>query len=170
MRILMILIPDDEAAAPVKEPVLRLERFIGPYYTFRDAGAEVVLASPSGGFPWMGPAADDRALSSPGLDRFRIDRTAREDLTDTLDLGQIYEEDFDAALCLGAPGPIWEAERRCIAGALIAAFLDTGKPVAVIPSALELAARGAAAGLIITGDDAAASLRAARALLGALKG
>ncbi len=101
----MILIPDDEANVPARPPVLRLERFIGPYYAFRDAGAEVVLASPSGGFPWMGPAADDRGVSSPGLDRFRADRPAREDLTDTLDLGQIYEEDFDAALCLGTPAP-----------------------------------------------------------------
>lgn len=169
MRILMILIPD-EAAMPAKAPVLRLERFIGPYYAFRDAGAEVVLASPAGGFPWMGPAADDRAASSPALDRFRADRPAREDLTDTLDLDQIYEEDFDAALCLGAPGPIWEAERRCVAGALIAAFLEAGKPVAVIPSTLDLSLRGAADGLIITGDNAVASLRAAGALLGVMKG
>jgi putative intracellular protease/amidase len=163
MRILMILIPDDEAAAPAREPVLRLERFIGPYYAFRDAGAEVVLASPSGGFPWMGPAEGDRGVSSPALDRFRADRPAREDLTDTLDLGQVYDEDFDAALCLGAPRPPR-------AGALIAAFLGAGKPVVVIPSTPGLVAQGTGGGLIITGDDAAASLRAANALLGALKG
>ncbi len=163
MRILMILIPDDEARVPARPPVLRLERFIGPYYAFRDAGAEVVLASPSGGFPWMGPAADGRGVASPGLDRFRADRPAREDLTDTLDLGQIYAEDFDAALCLGTPAPPQ-------AGAMIAGFLRAGKPVAAIPSAPDLVARGVGEGLIITGDDAAASLRAALALLGALRG
>jgi len=170
MRILMILIPDDEAAIPPKAPILRLERVIGPYYVFRDAGAEVVLASPAGGFPRMAAAAEDRAASSPLLDRFRADRTGRDDLTDTLDLDQIYDEDFDAALCLGAPGPIWEAERRCTAGALIAAFLQAGKPVAVIPTVPDLAARGTGDGLIITADRPDAGLGAARALLGALAG
>lgn len=157
----MILISDDRAAAPASEPVLRLEQFVRPYYAFRDAGAEVVLASPAGGFPWMGPV--EGGVSSVALDRFRADHPAREDLTDTLDFDRVYDEDFDAALCLGGP-------RSLRAGALIAAFLRAGKPVAVIPSTPQLVADGTGAGLVITGDDAGAGLRAAGALLGALKG
>jgi putative intracellular protease/amidase len=159
MRILMILIPGDRAMRTVQ----RLDSFVGPYYAFRDAGAEVVLASPAGGFPWLGPATDERAAPNAALDRFRADHPAREDLTDTLDFGQVYEEDFDAALCLGAPHPPG-------ALALIAAFLRAGKPLAVIPSTPQLVAEGTGGGLVITGDDAAVGRRAAAALLAALKG
>jgi len=159
MRILMMLIPGDRAM----RPVLRLGSFVGPYYAFRDAGAEVVLASPAGGFPWLGPATDEPEAASAALDRFRADHPARADLTDTLDFDQVYDEDFEAALCLGAPRPPG-------ARALIAAFLRAGKPVAVIPSMPQLPAQGIGDGLVITGDDAAAGLRAAAALLGALKG
>ncbi len=159
MRILMMLIPGDRAM----RPVLGLGSFVAPYYAFRDAGAEVVLASPAGGFPWLGPATGEPAAPNAALDRFRADQPAREDFTDTLDFDQIYDEDFDAALCLGAPRP---PEAR----ALIAAFLRAGKPVAVIPSTPLLVAEGTGDGLVITGDAAAAGLRVAEALLGALKG
>lgn len=164
MRILMILIPDRAAA---NRPVLRIERIAEPYYLFRDAGAEVVLASPGGGFPWLGLASDDPDEAPPSLVRFRGDGEAREALTDTLGLDQIFAGDFDAALCIGSPGKIWDGTP---AGGLLAAFLTAAKPVAVIPSDLDLAPHGTGSGLLITGDSAQTPALAAQALLGTLKG
>src|SRR5471032_2332035 len=100
MRVLMILIPDGDELPSGSRPNLRLERFLCPYFALRDEGAEVTLASPDGGFPPMGPASFDRPESEL-LHRFREDRMAREDLTDTLLLGQIWPGDFDALLCIG---------------------------------------------------------------------
>jgi len=152
MRVLMILVPDGDALPSGSRPNLRLDRFLGPYFALRDEGVEVALASPAGGFPPMGPAS----LDHPDNDlfhRFREDRMARDELTDTLLLDQIWPGDFDALLCIGTPGP---------AGDLVATFRKTGKPVAVIP------ANRVDGGLTITADGADAPLQAARALIGAL--
>jgi hypothetical protein len=148
----MILVPDADELPFGSRPNLRLDRCLGPYFALRDEGAEVTLASPDGGFPPMGPASLDHSESKL-LHRFRADRIARDALTDTLLLDQIWPGDFDALLCLGTPGP---------AGDLVATFRKTGKPVAVIP------ANRVDGGLTITADGADAPLQAARALIGAL--
>lgn len=170
MRVLMMLIPDDEAAVPPSRPVLRMEHFVEPYYLFRDAAVEVVLASPAGGFPAMGLASEDPEPLPEAMHRFRADRIAREELNDTLSLDQIYPDDFDAALCIGSPGRIWHQNDGSQAGAVIAAFLAAGKPVGVIPSVLDLAPHGTGEGLLIVGDGAGTPLLAAQALLGVLRG
>lgn len=168
MRILMILIPDGDPPVPAGDPILRLERFIGPFYAFREAGAELVLASPAGGFPWMGLARDDRN-DTDIVRRFKADRQARDDLTETLRLDQIYADEFDAAFCIGLAGRIWRQGDDNPAGAVIATLLGSGKPVAVIPSNLDFSPLGAAEGLLIICDNAEFPALAARALLGALK-
>lgn len=172
MRILMILIPDREPGPEAPEvdqgdgPVLRLERFIGPYYVFRDADAEIALASPEGGYPWMGPASADRAIATPAMRRFRDDRSARDELTDTLALDQVYSSDFDGAFCVGSAGAVWLAGSPT--GGLIGQFLAAGKPVAIIPSQIDLAPNGIGDGLLITVDRPGSPILAAHALLGAL--
>jgi hypothetical protein len=165
LHILMMLIPRQDAVAPEGDDVLRLERFIGPFYAFRDVGVEIVIASPEGGFPTMGLPPHDQSDSEP-MRRFSADRTARDALSDTLRLDQAFAEDFDAAFCIGHPGAVWRDPNP--AGSLIAALLKAGKPVAVIPSNLDLSPFGVGDGLLIMGDRAATPVLAAHALLGAL--
>ena len=45
----------------------------------RDGGAEIVLASTNGGFPWPDLAREDEDASTPETQRFRQDRAARDD-------------------------------------------------------------------------------------------
>jgi len=163
MRILMVLIPD---GATADRPILRIERIVEPYYIFRDAAVDVVLASPDGGFPWIGLANEDPTPPPASLLRFRLDCVARDALTDTLRLDQIFPDDFDAALCVGSPGPIGDCGQ---ASTVLAAFLAAGKPVAVMPSEHELVPHGTGDGLLITGDGAATPVRAAHALIGSLR-
>ena len=161
----MMLIADSERFAVEEEDTVHLERFIQPYYAFRDAGIEVVLASRERGGPWMGWAHHDEG-NSEVLRRFKADRAARDQFNDMLELEQVYADDFDAGFCIGHPGPIWSGPQ--VAGALIAELLRSGKPVAVIASNLDLAPLGAGDGLLIVGDRGTSSFLAARALLGAL--
>lgn len=135
------------------------------YYLFKDAPAEVVLASPSGGFPDLTNELRQTTHQEPSTRRFLADRAARDDLADTLRLDQIVVEDFDAALCIGFSGALWSADNNGVADTL-SAFLRSGKPVAVIPGRyLDIAPEGAAAGLLILGDNDASPLLAAHALL-----
>ena len=170
MRILMMLIPDAEADIGAGTSMVRLEFFAAAYYVFHDNGIEVVLASPAGGSPWLRPASPGGENTDEAVRRFRKDGRARDALTDTIRLDQAYAEDFEGALCLGAPGPIWRRQSDRPAAALIADFLAAAKPVAIMPSDLDLVPHGTGQGLLIAGDSAGTPLLAAYALLGVLDG
>jgi len=168
MRILMILIPESGTPDSKGDPAVRFERAAGPYYVFRDANAEVVLASHGGGSPSM-QFASSSEVSSDVLQRFRLDGIAIDEFSDTLSLDQIYADDFDAAFCVGLPGSIWQPDHKSSAGALISRLLDAGKPVAVMPSGVDLAPKGASEGLLIVGDGLKSPIPAAQALMGAVR-
>jgi len=165
MNILMILVPD----AGQMSRTLRLERFLGPYYAFREAGADIAVASPDGG------VAFDRSSPLDGVpprlsERFAADREARESVLDTLRLEQVFTEDFAAAFCVGVSGPLWgAAAAELTAGTLLSRFLACGKPVASIPSPTSVAPRGAADGVLISADAPGSAEAAAYALLAALR-
>lgn len=167
MRILMILIPESDV--PGKgDPAVRLERAAGPYFAFRDADFEVVLASPNGGAPAM-EMTNIGSASAATLQRFRQDSLALDEFSDTLGLDQVYPDDFDAAFCVGLPGSIWRPEHKSSAGALIARMLEAGKPVAVMPSGIDLTPKGAGEGLLIVGDHSKSPVPIAQALIGAVR-
>jgi hypothetical protein len=167
MRILMILIPENDASALKSDPAVRLERAVGPYYIFRDADVEVVLASPDGGSPLM--EFFESNASTGVMQRFRRDRPVVDEFSDTISLDQVYPDDFDAALCVGLPGSIWQPQHQSTAGALISRLLDAGKPVAVMPSGVDLFPKGTGDGLLIVGDGSKSSIPIAEALMGALR-
>jgi hypothetical protein len=167
MRILMILIPENDGSAAKNDPAVRAERAAGPYYVFRDADIEVVLASPDGGSPLM--EFSDSDASTGVMQRLRRDRLAVDEFSDTVSLNRVYADDFDAALCVGLPGSIWQPEHQSTAGALISRLLDAGKPVAVMPSGVDLVPKGTGDGLLIVGDGSKSSIPLAQALMGALK-
>jgi hypothetical protein len=168
MRILMILIPDSTPPGGKNDAAVRLDRATGPYYLFRDAAVEVVLASPDGGAPAMEFTGGSEAAATV-MQRFRQDRAAMDEFSDTISLNQVYADDFDAAFCVGVSGSIWRPEHLSSAGALVARLLDAGKPVAVMPSGLDLAPHGAGEGLLIVADSSNSPIPAAEALLGAIR-
>ena len=50
MKILIVLTSHDKLGETGKKTGFWLEELAAPYYVFRDAGAEITLASPLGGF------------------------------------------------------------------------------------------------------------------------
>ena len=57
MKILMVLTSHDKLGDTGRKTGYWFEELAAPYYTFKDAGAEVVLASPKGGRPPLDPAS-----------------------------------------------------------------------------------------------------------------
>jgi putative intracellular protease/amidase len=51
MKILMILTSHDQLGDTGNKTGFWLEEFAAPYYVFKDAGVDIVLASPQGGQP-----------------------------------------------------------------------------------------------------------------------
>ena len=165
MRILMML-----TAGPGDGPNRRLglDQVVEPYYLLHDAGAEVVVVSVQGGDPPFRGARQRSAHAIAVLKRFQDDRRARDVISDTLMFAQIYSEDFDGGLWIGALEDTAESTDAAAAHNLVTALLAAGKPVAVVPSNLLLAPQGPLEGLLIIGDQARSPPLAARALLGAL--
>ncbi len=141
-----------------------METFLTAYYTLRDAKAELVLASPEGGYP-LGLSRGDREDPAPVLQRFRVDRMAREEVADMLGIDQVVASDFDAAFCIGAVG----AREHNEAALLIATLLGCGKPVVMMADAVEVAAHAVGNGMLIVAGAAGSPEAAARALLEAAR-
>ncbi|MER8409468.1 transporter [Mesorhizobium sp. M1307] len=144
---------------------VEFSRFLAVYYALLDAGAEMLLASVSGGYPWPTRPKRPGGEGSELAARFRSDRHARDDLANTLTFGQVFIEDFHGGFCVGLPGSIWSSNDDGLAGSLIGRFLQAGKPVAVLPSLFDIQPKGAGGGLLIIGDGDWPPSRAVHALL-----
>ena len=59
MKILMILTSHDQLGDTGKKTGFWLEEFAAPYYVFKDAQADITVASPKGGQPPLDPKSDE---------------------------------------------------------------------------------------------------------------
>ena len=73
MKVLMVLTSHDQLGNTGRKTGFWLEEFAAPYYTFKDAGAELVLASPAGGQPPLDPVSDQPDAQTEQTRRFAGD-------------------------------------------------------------------------------------------------
>lgn len=132
MKILMVLTSHDRLGDTGEKTGFWLEEFAAPYYVFKDAGAEVVLASPHGGQPPLDPKSDAPDAQTAATERFRADPAAARALATTQKLSDVVGDAFDAVFYPGGHGPMWDlAENRDSIG-LIESMYAAGKPVAAV--------------------------------------
>ena len=132
MKVLMVLTSHSELGNTGKKTGFWLEEFAAPYYVFKDAGAEVVLASPAGGQPPLDPKSDLADFQTEMTDRFKADPDAQRELANTLKLDSVREEDFDTVFYPGGHGPLWDLAESKTSIALIEAFIRAGKPTGFV--------------------------------------
>ncbi|MDI2595089.1 type 1 glutamine amidotransferase domain-containing protein [Pseudomonas sp. 681] len=132
MKILMVLTSHDQLGDTGKKTGFWLEEFAAPYYTFKDAGAQLTLASPKGGQPPLDPKSDEPDAQTAATERFRKDSAAQSALASTVLLSSLKAEDFDAVFYPGGHGPLWDLAEDQHSIALIEAFYRAGKPVATV--------------------------------------
>src|ERR1700759_1946565 len=70
MKILMVLTSHDKLGNTGRKTGFWLEELAAPYYVFKDAGAEVVLASPKGGQPPLDPKSNEPGFQTDLTRRF----------------------------------------------------------------------------------------------------
>ncbi|WP_414448647.1 type 1 glutamine amidotransferase domain-containing protein [Burkholderia sp. 22PA0099] len=132
MKVLMVLTSHDELGNTGKKTGFWLEELAAPYYAFKDAGAEIVLASPKGGQPPLDPKSNEPAFQTELTHRFEADATANAQLAATVRLSSVSESDFDTVFYPGGHGPLWDLAEDAHSIALIEAFLAANKPVALV--------------------------------------
>lgn len=132
MKVLIVLTSHDQLGDTGKKTGFWLEELAAPYYTFKDAGAEIVLASPKGGQPPLDPKSNEPDFQTALTRRFEADAEANAQLASTVRLDSVSQADFDTVFYPGGHGPLWDlAEDRDSIG-LIQSFIEAGKPVALV--------------------------------------
>jgi len=151
MKILMVLTSHDELGSTGKKTGFWLEEFAAPYYVFKDAGAEITLASPKGGQPPLDPKSADKDFQTPATERFNKDREAQAALAHTAALKTVAAEDYAAIFYPGGHGPLWDLAEDPASIAMIETMSAQGKPVAAVchgPGVLRHARLAAGAPLV----------------------
>jgi len=132
MKILMILTSHDELGDTGEKTGFWLEEFAAPYYVFKDAGADVTLASPAGGQPPLDPKSDAPDAQTDATKRFKDDIDSQKALATTHKLSEVTPSRFDAIFYPGGHGPMWDLAESKTSIALIEAAIADGKPVAAV--------------------------------------
>ncbi|MBJ2181292.1 type 1 glutamine amidotransferase domain-containing protein [Pseudomonas veronii] len=132
MKVLMVLTSHDQLGDTGRKTGFWLEEFAAPYYVFKDAGADVVLASPAGGQPPLDPASDQADAQTEQTRRFAADPAAQQALANTVKLDTINTADFDTVFYPGGHGPLWDLAESPVSIALIEAFERAGKPIGFV--------------------------------------
>lgn len=131
-KILMVLTSHDRLGDTGKKTGFWLEELAAPYYVFKDAGAEITLASPKGGQPPLDPKSSEPDSQTDATRRFEADATAKAQLAETLKLSEVDAGDYDAVFYPGGHGPLWDLVSDADSIRLIETFWAADKPVAAV--------------------------------------
>lgn len=132
MKILMVLTSHDQLGNTGRKTGFWLEELAAPYYAFKDAGADITLASPKGGNPPLDPKSNEPDFQTEQTHRFEADVEAMAQLASTVRLDSVSQADYDTVFYPGGHGPLWDLAEDPHSIALIEAFLVANKPVALV--------------------------------------
>jgi putative intracellular protease/amidase len=132
MKVLIVLTSHDQLGNTGRKTGFWLEEPAAPYYAFKDAGADIVLASPKGGRPPLDPKSNEPDFQTDLTRRFEADAGAMAQLAATVPLHQVKQADFDTVFYPGGHGPLWDLAEDSNSIALIESFVAAGKPVALV--------------------------------------
>ncbi|WP_345817230.1 type 1 glutamine amidotransferase domain-containing protein (plasmid) [Paraburkholderia sp. PREW-6R] len=132
MNVLMVLTSHDQLGNTGRKTGFWLEELAAPYYAFKDAGANIVLASPKGGQPPLDPKSNEPANQTDLTRRFEKDAQAVAELASTVRLDSVSADDFDAVFYPGGHGPLWDLAVDPTSIQLIQSFIAAGKPTALV--------------------------------------
>ncbi|MFD0274911.1 type 1 glutamine amidotransferase domain-containing protein [Kitasatospora sp. NPDC127111] len=136
------------------------EEAVAPYQAFTAAGHEVTVATPGGVVPTVdqGSLAPEMNGGPEGAERIAAGLDAFAELRKPVRLEDIDLAEYDAVFYPGGHGPMEDLAVNADSGRLLAAALDSGKPLGVVchgPAALLAATRAdggnAFAGYRLTG-------------------
>jgi putative intracellular protease/amidase len=132
MKVLMVLTSHSQLGDTGRKTGFWLEEMAAPYYVFKDAGAQITLASPKGGRPPLDPKSNEPEFQTDITRRFEKDGDAEAQLSKTVRLDSVKQEDFDTVFYPGGHGPMWDLAEDKNSIKLIESFLAAGKPVALV--------------------------------------
>jgi putative intracellular protease/amidase len=132
MKVLMVLTSHDQLGNTGRKTGFWLEELAAPYYVFKDADAQITLASPKGGRPPLDPKSNEPSFQTDITRRFEKDADANAQLSTTVRLDSANQEDFDTVFYPGGHGPMWDLAEDKNSVKLLESFLGAGKTIALV--------------------------------------
>ncbi|MDV5141967.1 type 1 glutamine amidotransferase domain-containing protein [Chimaeribacter arupi] len=132
MNVLIVLTSHDQLGNTGRKTGFWLEELAAPYYAFKEAGANITLASPAGGQPPLDPKSNEPMFQTDLTRRFEADAEATAQLAATVRLDSVSSADFDTVFYPGGHGPLWDLAEDSHSIALIESFVAANKPVAFV--------------------------------------
>ena len=132
MKILMVLTSHDKLGDTGRKTGFWLEEFAAPYYTFKEAGEEITLASPKGGQPPFDPKSNEPEFQTDLTRRYLADTETQKLLANTVRLDSVRPEDFDTVFYPGGHGPMWDLAEDPVSAKLMESMIAAGKPIALV--------------------------------------
>ena len=132
VRILMVLTSHDQLGDTGDKTGFWVEEFAAPYYVFKDAGAEVVVSTPSGGKAPIDPKSESADAQTEATERYYKDREAQTLIENTIKLSTVSAENYDAVFYPGGHGPLWDLTDNQESIRLISDFVTSNKPVSAV--------------------------------------
>ena len=132
MKILIVLTSHDKLGDTGKRTGFWLEELAAPYYVFKDAGAEITLASPKGGQPPLDPSSEAEDALTDATKRFNGDQQAQSALANTAVLSTVLADGFDAIFFPGGHGPLWDLSEDADSIRLIETFALSDRPIGAV--------------------------------------
>lgn len=128
-KVLFITTSHDKMGDTADKTGVWLEELAAPYYVFRDAGAEITVASPNGGLVPIDPKSESIMVTTRNTKRFMKDTEAMNFLSHSILLEEVKADDFDVVFLPGGHGPMWDLAGNNIVKQLLDAFNSQNKPI-----------------------------------------
>lgn len=132
MKVLMVLTSHSAMGDTGHKTGFWLEEFTAPYYVFRDAGADITLASPKGGQPPVDPNSEAEDALTESTRRFSEDEHGRQALASTRKLSDVNVHDYDAVFYPGGHGPLWDLAEDSDSIRLLQEANNAGKVIGAV--------------------------------------
>lgn len=140
MNILFVLTSHDKLGDTGNKTGFWVEEFAAPYYSLKDKGANITLATPKGGQAPIDPSSTTEDAQTEDTKRYYKDEETQQLIKNTKKLSEVKADDFDAVFYPGGHGPLWDLANDKSSIALIEAFNAQDKPMALVchaPAALK---------------------------------
>jgi len=128
-RVLFITTSHDKLGNTAGRTGVWLEELAAPYYIFKDAGAQLTIASPNGGLVPLDPKSESIMVITRNTKRFVKDEEAMNFLSHSMLLAEISADDFDVVFITGGHGSMWDLSNNKILKELLEAFNHQNKPI-----------------------------------------
>jgi len=131
-KILMVLTSHADLGDTGEKTGFWVEEFAAPYYSFKDNGIEITIASPLGGQPPIDPKSELEDFQTAATARYDDDAEVQKLIANTHVLADINADDYDAVFYPGGHGPLWDLTENSDSIQLIETFISVNKPVATV--------------------------------------